>query len=85
MTKFKINNVFEITNRGYFLSGEIVEGEIADGKSIDIGLKDNAKIEGIESVNFGNRLSEVGLRIGYIEGITKDQLNRLIGKIKSIR
>jgi hypothetical protein len=84
MAKFKISDVFEITNRGYVLSGEIVDGEIAAGKSIHIGLKESININSVEYVNFKNVKSEIGLMIGIKRGMTFDQLKDLIGQTVSI-
>jgi len=82
MAKFKISDVFEITNRGYVLSGEIVDGEI-DARNL-IHFDKGIIIKSVESINIKNQEFEVGLLIGYVAGMTKDQLKELLGRTISI-
>lgn len=51
VAKFKIDSVFQLTNRSFYVAGEIVEGEITPGQLIDlttIGLHKRIKIDSIE-------------------------------------
>lgn len=49
--KFKIDSAFQLTNRKFYLLGEIIDGEIHPGQLIDlktIGIDKKIKIESIE-------------------------------------
>lgn len=51
VAKFKINSTIQITERNFFLIGQITEGEIKEGQRIDLrilGLNKKIKIESIE-------------------------------------
>lgn len=51
VTKFKLNNTFQLTNRKFLLLGEITTGEIKQGQFMDLtmlGLNKKPKIEAIE-------------------------------------
>ena len=51
VAQFKLNNSFQLTNRQFFLLGEIVKGEIKQGQFMDLtmlGLNKKPKIEAIE-------------------------------------
>lgn len=55
--KFKIEDVFQLTDRRFYLLGEIIEGEINPGQLMDletIGLHKKIKIESIELGNKPN-------------------------------
>ena len=57
VAKFKIDSVFQLTNRSFYLLGEIIEGEINKGQLMDlttIGLHKKIKIESIELGNKPN-------------------------------
>ncbi|WP_250254730.1 hypothetical protein [Chryseobacterium sp. Marseille-Q3244] len=60
VAKFKIDSVFQLTNRSFYLLGEIVEGEINPGQLMDLealGLHKKIKIESIE---LGNKPANSG-------------------------
>lgn len=51
VAQFKVRDFFQITGRGFFLSGQIVKGEIKVGQFIDltiVGLNRKPKVEKIE-------------------------------------
>ena len=81
MAKFKISGVFEITNRGYVLLGEILEGEIASGGLIHFDSNTTLKIKSIEAVRDSHNPSNLGLIVGVIDKIILDQLRGLTGQI----
>lgn len=57
VAKFKIDSVFQLTNRSFYLLGEILDGEINPGQLIDLtatGLHKKIKIESIELVDKPN-------------------------------
>ncbi|AZB11536.1 hypothetical protein EG344_23255 [Chryseobacterium sp. G0162] len=60
VAKFKIDGAFQLTGRGFYLLGEIIEGEINPGQLIDLealGLHKKIKIESIE---LGNKPANSG-------------------------
>jgi len=70
MALFKINNIFEITNRGYVLTGIIVEGDFTSGDLIQLDLNANSirlKIKSIEGVRHSSGEAVVGLMLGPLE------------------
>lgn len=78
MLKFRINTVFEITNRGYVLLGEILGGNIFAGAIINI---DNIelRIQSIEPVRSVN-MNEIGLMVGPIDGNVATKIKAFIGQ-----
>lgn len=51
VAQFKLNNVFQLTGRNFFLIGQIAEGKIKEGQRIDLrilGLNKKPKIQSIE-------------------------------------
>jgi hypothetical protein len=53
VAQFTLNDTFQITGRKFFLTGQIIEGEIKEGQHIDLrmlGLNKKIKIESIEFV-----------------------------------
>jgi hypothetical protein len=53
VAQFKLNDALQITGRKFFLTGQIIEGEIKEGQLIDLrilGLNKKVKIESIEFV-----------------------------------
>jgi hypothetical protein len=70
MALFKINNIVKITNRGYVLTGIIVEGDFTSGDLIQLDLNGNMiklKIKSIEGVRHNSREAVVGLMLGPLE------------------
>lgn len=87
MAKFKINKIFQITNRGSVLSGEIVEGEIRSGDTIrlETGREiTGIKTKSIELLLVKSGFEEVALMVGLIDDVTTTILEEAIGKTVSI-
>lgn len=67
VAKFKIESVFQLTNRSFYLLGEIIEGEINPEQLIDLtilGLDKKIKIRSIEfadKLNQGKQWNGIGL------------------------
>jgi len=76
--KFKINDMVHITNRGYVILGEILEGNIYAGAVINIGNTE-LRVQSIESVRSSNR-NEVGMMIGPIEESLASKIKAFIGR-----
>ncbi|BAP31480.1 uncharacterized protein CHSO_2443 [Chryseobacterium sp. StRB126] len=78
MAKFKIDSVFQLTNRSFYLLGEIVEGEIHPGQLMDlttVGLHKKIKIESIELGNKPNNGKPWnGIGLGTNELTEEDKL-----------
>lgn len=88
MAKFKINNIFNITNRGQVLAGEIIAGEIIAGDSIQFLVGEITFNIAIKSVEFIDHISlqkvEIGLMLGWVDKIISEKLELMIGHIVSI-
>lgn len=70
MAKFQIHDVFKIANRGYVLTGVIVEGDFTSGDLIQVDLDGNMnrlKIKAVEGVRHSSGEAEIGLMLGPIE------------------
>jgi GTPase len=83
MAKFKIDNLFKITNRGQALTGNIIEGEISAGDLIQFsfaGSLINLEIKSIESVRSKGSDSETGLMLGIVSENIKNALETMIGQ-----
>ena len=82
MPDFKINNLFQITNRGQALIGNIIEGEISIGDLLQFSSKGsliNLEIKSIESVRSKREDSEIGLLLGNVSENIKNALETMIG------
>ena len=83
MAKFKINQIFNITNRGSVVSGEIVEGEINSGDTIQFetgGKITELKIKSVEFLRVKPDLEEVALMVGLIDDDIITILEKMAGK-----
>jgi GTPase len=87
MAKFKINQIFKITNRGSVVSGEIVEGEISSGDSIQFetgGKITELKIKSVEFLRVKRDLEEVALMVGLVDDDIIAILGKMVGETVSI-
>jgi translation elongation factor EF-Tu-like GTPase len=84
---FKINNIFQLTDRGQVIAGSILNGEIKSGDFIQIlliGILIELKIKSVESIRTGmDNSSEIGL---IMESFDKDSidLNDIVGQTATI-
>ncbi len=87
MARFKISNTFYITNRGPVLAGEIIEGTISDGSTIEHfinGLLERITIKSCEFTDHGNGKAEVGLLIEPFNQKAQIDWNAMIGQTVSL-
>lgn len=79
--KFRLSFSTKIANRGVFLTGEIVEGEISNTNFIDLafaGIDKKAKIKSIESVRKienNKPLNLIGLQL---DGVSEDEIQTIV-------
>ncbi|MGE8511452.1 MAG: hypothetical protein ACN6N7_02035 [Chryseobacterium culicis] len=80
--KFKIDSVFQLTNRSFYLLGEIIEGEIHPGQLMDltvVGLHKKITIESIEladRMNNGKPWNGIGLGTNELTEEEKQHLKQ---------
>jgi translation elongation factor EF-Tu-like GTPase len=87
MATFKINGVFQITDRGYVLAGEIMEGEITPGNLIHLSFNEvptALKIKLIEYIDHLGNKAEIGLIIGALNESVPENIKEIIGQTVSI-
>jgi GTPase len=87
MARFKINNIFTVTDRGQILEGEITEGEIAPGDLIRLLINDNAlsiKIKSVEYIDHIGQKTKIGLIVGPFDKNVQEKLRVIIGRTVSI-
>lgn len=74
--KFQIIDTFKITNRGYVICGDIREGRISVGDSLEVGDK-LYEIIGVEMVDkIKEHIAHVGLVIPVFEELEKEELKK---------
>lgn len=72
--QFKLDNVFHLTGRGFYLLGEIIEGEINPGQLVDLkvlGINKDLKVASVELADKpydGKPWNGVGLAINELTG-----------------
>ena len=80
--KFRLSFSTKITNRGLFLTGEIIEGEISMEESfIDLtfaGINKKAKIKSIESVRKIENNKPINLIALQVDEISEDEIKTII-------
>lgn len=80
--KFRLSFSTKITNRGLFLAGEIVKGEISSNENfIDLvfaGINKKAKIKSIESVRKIENSKPLNLIMLQLDGIDEDESQTII-------
>ena len=84
MTTFKINNIFEITKRGYVLAGDILEGNIESGDLLSIPPRKSLVITSVEFIDYNNGKAKIGLMLGALSVETQNLLKKSIGDTISI-
>lgn len=81
--KFKIDSVFQLTGRGFYLLGEIIEGEVNPGQLIDLkvlGINNDIKIKSIELADKqsnGEPWNGIGLAINELTGEDMQHLKQI--------
>ena len=80
MAKFKVNNIFQITNRGQVLTGEIIEGMIGPGYVIKLNDGSILKIKSVEDVDHLKGIAESGLLLES----TNENLSHLVGQVVTV-
>ena len=80
--KFRLSFSTKITNRGLFLAGEIVKGEISGNENfIDLvfaGINKKAKIKSIESIRKIENSKTLNLIMLQIDRIDEDEIQTII-------
>lgn len=79
--KFRLKNSFKIINRGLFLTGEIVSGEIYCENFIDlsfVGINKKITIKSIESVRKIENNKPLNLIALQIDEISEDEIQTII-------
>ena len=81
MATFLIKSLFKLTGRGSVLAGDIVDGKISGGDSIQV-LPDKRpiKINSVEYVDYGKGRAEIGLMLGIVDENTVNILETAIGQ-----
>lgn len=83
VAQFKLNDTLQITGRKFFLTGQIIEGEIKEGQQIDLrilGLNKKIKIESIEFAlkrQDGKAWEDIALGTGELTELDKEYLKSL--------
>ena len=84
MARFRITEIFLITNIGHVVAGEIIEGKIGAGDVIELINKPAITIEAVEYIDHLGCVAEIGLRVGYLSEDSKENLNQMIGETITI-
>ncbi|MDB4903462.1 MAG: hypothetical protein JWQ63_2743 [Mucilaginibacter sp.] len=86
MARFKVNNIFTLTNHGQVLEGEVMDGEIAPGNLIRVLINENALSIKIKSVEYieGKEKTEIRLLVGFLDKDVQDKLKIIVGRTISI-
>jgi len=80
VAQFKLENSFQITDRQFFLIGQVINGEIKQGQFMDLtmlGLNKKPKIEAIEFVlkkQDGKSWEDIGLRTNELTEEEKEYI-----------
>jgi hypothetical protein len=83
MARFKVNNIFTLTNQGQVLEGEVMDGEIAPGNLIRVLINRHAlsiKIKSVDNIDG----SEIRLLVGFLDKDVQENLKIIIGRTISI-
>ena len=87
MALFKISDVFTLTGRGEAVIGNILQGEIDAGDSIqltDVGVTFELKVKSVESVRNTEDMSSIGLTFGHLSQPEKSALQNFKGKVVTV-